>query len=244
MKDDELLDALGEAAREERANEPDEAWDALAEGNADARELEKLAKSEDERAALVTLFAPMSADAQSKIEERVLGEVTRKKRGRVIPIGIGATVVLAAAAALFVVYSGNEAEPPPEYVAQLEGGIRTVRGEPEPTEEVPRFLPETRIEIILRPAVATSLPLGVVTVARSERGEERRLDVRWESAPTGAFRAMGSLEEVFGALAPGRWTLYFAVGERGSVVDFDPDEPPDETIRVLEHTIEVVAPSE
>lgn len=242
MKDDELLDALGDAARKERADEPAEAWDDLAEGSADVSALEKLAKSDEERDELVALFTPLSEDARAKIEERVLGEVTPKKAAKVIPIGIATTVVLAAAAALFLVMTGEKAEPPPAYVAELEGGIREMRGDPEPTEELPRFLPETRIEIVLRPAVRTSIPLEVATVARSERGDERRLDVRWETAPTGAFRATGSLEDVLGRLEPGRWTLYFAIGERDAIADFDPVASHDESIRVVERTIVVELP--
>jgi hypothetical protein len=241
-KEDELLERLGEAARKERANEPAEAWDDLAEGSADVRALEQLAKSEDEREELVALFTPLSEDARAKIEERVVGEVSQKKAGKVIPIGIAVTAVLAAAAALFLVMTGEKTAPPPAYVAELEGGIREMRGDPEPTEELPRFLPETRIEIVLRPAVRTSIPLDVATVAKPERGDERRLAVQWETAPTGAFRATGSLEDVLGRLEPGRWTLYFAIGEHDAIADFDPDASHDESIRVVESTILVELP--
>ncbi|MBO6933428.1 MAG: twin-arginine translocation signal domain-containing protein [Deltaproteobacteria bacterium] len=231
MTDEELMDALGETARE---RELDPRWEKLAAGELTDDELAELrADAGDEADALEAAFAPLDDDDQAGFLDAILGapsevgepssEVaeavpvrseaparssgaaarTGSRRGFVVG---AAAIALAAGIALFVWLPQSTPELP-EYAASVHGGAQTQRGAE--GEAGGRFRAEDRVELRLRPSTETSIPVHAAVFRTSGAGEPERLNLPIDVAASGAVRLTALASELLPE--PGEHTLTIVV---------------------------------
>jgi len=232
---DPLLEAVAAAARAERARLPSdaelEALEALAAGELD----------DDAQAALtgaaaldaVRLHAPLDAAFRDGVARSALaalrGEAPAEPmRPVVVPLvrkapaarrrwPLAAMGLAAAAAVLLLVNLGPSGPVGPAstpYRLELHGGELSLRGEPTaPQAEVRRLGPGARLELVVRPEVATDrAPRLSAWLLRN--GALRPWPVSPEVAPSGAVRIAGSFETLgLGELGAGPVEVVLALGD-------------------------------
>ncbi|MEZ4267154.1 MAG: hypothetical protein R3F39_12320 [Myxococcota bacterium] len=224
--DDQLLDELGAAAGNRRAavSAADARWQALAEGRADAAE-SAAAKAEDpERWAA---YQPLDAAAREAVHRRVaeaLGPVaTEASKDNVISLQARResrwrrvamiAVPLAAAAVLMLLMrppSVSEFPPVDSYSLEIGGGQALQRG-PENRDVSRRFVPDSQLELVLRPATPVESPLALRAWRRQADGAWQLWEPAVEWSADGAARIVGNAGALLGT-TPGRVELRVVVG--------------------------------
>ncbi|MDC0744110.1 hypothetical protein [Polyangium mundeleinium] len=258
MKDDDLLDALGRAARKNDLL-ADPRWDALARGELSDEEIQKLAEGSAATRDAVEAFRPLGAQANACLTEQALvaigaqnpgaapAEVVRIHRPRRALLALFAACLTAAVA--FVLLSRNDAEPPlPMYALSVEGGDRSFRADA-PSPDEPRLAPGSRLSLSIRPAADV---LGVVEArAYSIRdGVVAPCRPRIEIAATGAILVTGSREELFPDIGPGRLEIAILVGRPETLPEHTPaaselaPEGPTRAFQVLRAAVWLTDPNE
>ncbi|MEM9068747.1 MAG: hypothetical protein AAGE52_09580 [Myxococcota bacterium] len=181
MNDDELMKALGK-----RALERDDSWDEFAKGGPEP-EVEGDAEDHETLRALYEPIDPL-------VRARIASQLPAPRRRW--PVA-AATLVVAAAAVLFLVLPGTTLPP---YQVELSEGTALERGEP---AAAGRYRASDQLEIVLRPDENVE---GAVHVVVFDNG------VRWtgtpEVAPSGAIRIAGTAGSLFDV---GTHRLVFAV---------------------------------
>jgi len=213
MTDDELLEALAEAAAEDAvpadALDPaTEAWERLARGELTLAEAEADADArglgDDEKAELRALYAPVDPLVKKRIAAKA--EVPRT---RDMPRRVAAFVGAFAVAALALLFLWPRGTNLPEYELERLGGDATTRSE---TASDARYGPTDRLEIRLRPATRVEHPVDTAAYLDGERW-----DVPLEVSDTGAVRLVGPA----GALLPelGAHRITFVLGDDPTLED-------------------------
>jgi hypothetical protein len=243
MNDDAWSHELARMAREEQEAERarlDDRWDRLSAGDLTAEEeaeLRALAAESEEGRAAYEAFRPLGPDFQARVVQALqaqkaaetpappaaVGEEppagpTRKilsfPRGRARRIS-GWSAVAAAAAAVLVVVLHRPPPPLPGYRVELVGGYPAQRGPAAPPPAV--FALGSPFELTLRPDTAV---VGKVAVLGClEGGGTSR---PWKAPLTITDERLVKVAGTVGpevALAPGDWTLRFAVGRPGDLPD-------------------------
>ncbi len=217
MKDEELLEAVGAAAREEDAK-------AL-------RELEEIASGGDEAARPLDDAARARIAARlAKATERKSGDAKRAKANdakanddpptRVVFLRRAAWIVaplaMAAAVLLWIGRGGGPIAALPEYELALVGGDQTTRATPAQLRgDTLRVRAGARVQISARPATK---PDGEVA-ARAfliEGGAARVWEVPIEISPEGAARISGDASAIFPSPS-GDWDVVLALGRPGAL---------------------------
>lgn len=120
---------------------------------------------------------------------------------------------LAAAAAVVLSVSGPAGGPDlPEYTElEVRGGRQDHRGAPATADATARFGPESRLELVLRPAspVEGAAP-HLIAYLEPASGSARRVELPAARSAEGAFRVRGRAAELLGA-APGPYRLHLIV---------------------------------
>ncbi|WP_437756332.1 hypothetical protein [Sorangium sp. So ce1389] len=153
------------------------------------------------------------------------------------PAVLAATGVLAAAAALLLVFrlappriqdqgsgpvapsSAQSFPPVPPYAVAVSGGDQTMRAAPDAAPEdgqATSIGPGSRLEITLRPATRVEGPLEVRAFLIRD-GEARPWDVKVELSSQGAARIAGDSEALFQGVPAGRFQIALAIGRPGSL---------------------------
>lgn len=257
MKDDDLLDALGRAARN---HDPlaDPRWDALARGELSDEEIKTLAEGSAAARDAVEAFRPLGEPARARLTEQALAalgaqnpaapaEVVRVHRPRRALIALLAACLAATVA--FVLLRRNDAQHPlPAYALSLEGGDRPFRVDT-PSPDEPRLAPGSRLSFSIRPAAdvkgavearAYSIRDGVVAPCRP----------RIEIAATGAILVTGTREELFPGIGPGRLEIVILVGRPETLPERTPAAPelapdaPTRPFQVLRAAVWLTDPNE
>ena len=131
--------------------------------------------------------------------------------------GSAAAAAAAAAVMLWIGHwpSAIRARPAlPSYALAVSGGERELRDPTAPAGAAVRLRPDSRLELVLRPATAVAGPVAVQAfLARGEAMEP--LPLQFEISPEGAARAAGSAAELFGSHR-GRWQLRLIVQRSGA----------------------------
>jgi hypothetical protein len=192
----------------------EDVWDALARGELSDEELgtlKALAESDEEVATRLAAFTPVGPEFQS----RAVASIVAKRRQRRLRAWWAPSLLVAAAAAVLLVLASRpdpDGEMVTNWSVEVIGGARTVRGD-EPTTEVPRFLPDTRLEIRMRPPERTEEEVQVAAfLVSGAREEVRPWSPPLERADTGAVRIAGPAAELLEGVPPGRWTIAIALG--------------------------------
>ena len=223
--DDDLLQALGDLARDEDPAQ-DLRLDQLSAGTLCEDEREALrARNVPMAEDVIEAFRPIDEAGKERFVDAILAQQTEpastvvplpSKRKWLAGTGVAGAVALAAAIALFVSTRGPA--PLPDYDLVVLGGESGVRSKP--AEGVPRLVAGSRLELRLRPATRTSGTLEV-------RGALKRgADVRTWSPPVhqdpdGAARIVGTREELFPGIPNGTWTVVVGIG-RPDTLPTDP----------------------
>ncbi len=190
--DDRLLQSLAGVAREQR-------------GVAVPPELSR--PDPARRESLVDVV--VAATAASTSSGRPMVMPVRRRVGRWLA-GLAVPIAVAAAVVVWVRAPGVDL---PSYVATVTGGVSERRGSP--SEGAPLIVEQgTAVQIILRPAVATSAPVD----ARAFWVRQERVQV-WggaevERSASGAFLFRGLAERPFG---PGPGALVMVVAPAGEL---------------------------
>ncbi|TKD05045.1 hypothetical protein [Polyangium fumosum] len=258
MKDDDLLDALGRAARkDDRLADP--RWDALARGELSDEEIKTLAEGSDAARDAVEAFRPLGEPTRARLTEQALAalgaqnpgaapaEVVRRKHPRRALFVLLAACLAALVA--FVWLARNDAGPPlPAYALAVEGGDRPFRADT-PSPDEPRLAPGSRLSLSIRPAAdvlgavearAYSIRDGVVAPSRP----------RIEIAASGAMLVTGTREELFPDVGPGRLQIVILVGRPGTLPEHTPaaaelaPEGPPRAFQVLRAAVWLTDPNE
>lgn len=234
MNDDELLERLAEAAREEERAERerlDPRWDELAAGRL-SNEEEAALRTEAEgstggREALAA-FAPLGADFRARMVREVRAQLDSpapertagRRRTRSRARWWGAAAALAAAALLVAIWPEGEPSPLPGYEFVLEGEVRPDRAPAEPGDErswrEPRvFAAGNRFELVLRPDQAVE---GEVEAGTYRQQGDALLP--WplpvETTEAGTVRIAGTVGREI-ELPAGETTLVVVLGRRGDL---------------------------
>lgn len=231
---DDLLQKLGQAARQRAASEPpplDDRWDRLAAGTLDAdeeAELRRLAESSVEERKIYEAFRPLGPQFHARVVQAIADLQPRPvlvpapqpvpvRPPRPLPflrrmVAWGAPIGAAAAAAVVALVIRV---PMPLYVvAEISGGTRTTRGE---LAESPTFHSGDHFQASLRPETTVRRAGSLRAKAFLLHGDElRSLDAKTQIDESGAVRFTGTLDR---DLPPGPWTLWLVVGRIGSLPD-------------------------
>ncbi len=215
MNDEDLLQALGEVARDEAGEPFDARWDAMAAdelSDEDRAALEALAAGDPELADAPEAFAPLDDAAKERITDSILLVLEQEKAPapvlkfptrRVLLVA----APLAAAAALLFMLLPRGADLP-AYGLDASKGEMSVRGSG-PAAEVPIYKQGTRLDLILRPATKVQGGAQLRTFVK-QAGAVRDWNIPHEVAPGGAFRIAGAAETLLPQ--PGDYELIFAIG--------------------------------
>jgi hypothetical protein len=241
IHDDELLEALAEVARGERAVELEDArWDALAADELSAEDRAALETwgDEDELAALAfEAFRPVDEGRKAAFVDAMLAELgstatdatpdvqsaqpepVRTTGAKIIPfrrsfLGRGLLIgaPLALAAALAVfLLRPGAAVPVPGYSLEVTGGLHTVRGDEVP-KGPPTVGPGVRLELVLSPDTRVTGPVAARGFLVRD-GEARPWALTPEITEAGAIRLAGDAAALGLTDVPaGHWTAIIAVG--------------------------------
>lgn len=259
--DEALLGRLAATLREEE-EALDPRLDALCAGTlsaADRAALEADAAKDPALAAALTAFQPLGDAHVSAVTDRIVGlapatpatprpvapvlPIARRRRAPMIAIVpvLGALAV-AAAAALYVGRAGSPTLPGYELVVS---GDRELRGGDAAPEAVTKLAPDSRFELLLRPASAITAPIELRAFLVRD-GAARAWSVAPEVSAEGAVRIQGRVDALFPAGA-GEWGVLLVVGPRGEV-DVDAPraarlyagEAPPEPLRLARTRVRVV----
>ncbi len=196
----------------------DDAWTALTRGELSKEEeafLRALAEESEPDAARLEAHLPLGEDFRARTADKLANDLARQRRQKSLRLRValtwGTASLAVAAAALFVILPRGPGLP--EYTLAVHGTVAEARGaEPAATGTL-RVQPQTELDVVLTPAAKvegdTVLTVGLVTpdgLKIAQRPAER--------APSGAFRLLGSVDELFGAVAPGRYQLLAVVGRK------------------------------
>ncbi|CAN94848.1 hypothetical protein sce4685 [Sorangium cellulosum So ce56] len=247
MRDEELLEALGRAARE-RDPFVDPRWEALAEGKLSGQEAEafraEMQRSEEGRLA-EEMLRPFDVEERRLKVRRLLAE----RRGKAGTVAAGAAVrrlpwrkavpvaALAAAAALALLVLPRSPEPLPAYALLTSAE----RGDPAAGPAV-HLRSGGSLTMTLRPEAAVSGPV----ILRAALVREQRAAL-WDLpagaaqiAPTGAVKIAGTREALFPDGAIGVYEIVLAVG-RPEALPEDADAiaraEPRDGVRVLRQQV-------
>jgi hypothetical protein len=193
----------------------DDAWEALAKGELSREEeafLRALAEESEPAAARLEAYAPLGDEFKARVVDKLADELAHQKQRNRFKLrsSLGwATGVLAAAAAALLAFMPRGGEPLPEYTLAVHGVAET-RGAEQQTGPV-RLLPQSELEVQLKPSAKVQgevvLTLGLISnagvVSLAQKAPER--------APSGAFRLLGTLGELFPGVGPGRYRLVATV---------------------------------
>lgn len=244
--DDDLLRALGNAARDEDWVE-DPRLDALSAGELSEAEGQALRARDDPMAdPAFEAFRPIDEAGKQRFVDAIVSQQQQGAGAKVLPFpkkrawlaSAGVVGALAAAAAFALVVSTGGPEPLPDYELDVLGGESGVRSKP--TEGVPRLVEGSRLELRLRPATRTTGPLEVRgALARGDTVHPWSPPVHQD--PDGAARIAGTREELFPDIPDGTWTIVVAIG-RPDELPIDPrtlieweagDDPPGTSLHRL-----------
>ena len=239
MKDEELMDALGETARD---RELDPRWEKLAAGELSDEELAELrADAGEEAAALEAAFAPLEEDDHADFVSAILGAdaqpapvasvdprpkrvpESRGARGRRISrrgFLVGATAIGLAAAIALAVWVPQSTPALPEYAASVHGGARTQRGGDTPEG---RFRADDRVELRLRPSTETAIPVHAAVFRSRRDGASERVSLPIEVAASGAVRMSARASELLPE--PGDYMVTVVVAPSRTPIDTVDAEP-------------------
>lgn len=215
---DPLLRALGELERDEYERPYPAQWEAVLAGRTSPAEAAAARADEDPpelQAAYAEAFpGPLSAAEIEAMSDRVtktLGlagaEVVRPRFGR--KLVIGAVAALAAAAALVLWQIPRE--PPRPSLMAYSLTVRSPGMQAQRSGDVldDRYAPDSTIDWILSPELATAEKPELRVLARDEAGAVRLLAPSATRSPEGVLRLRGPFVEL--GLSPGRWQLRFVV---------------------------------
>lgn len=227
MKDEELLAAVGDRVRSDRAQ--DTRWEAVARGEAteaELAELERRAKDDPEIAAMLEACRPLGDAAEARIAER-LGEpkvvpitAAKKKAGAAARVAILAGPIALAAAVLLHVTVGQRAGGPdlPGYGVSATSE-QAMRG-PAAAASSLRIGggADARFTILARPerAAAERVVAYAFAVPDAPGADPSPLDAKIEVAPEGSVRITGAAHALRGARE-----VRLVVGAPASVGRFD-----------------------
>jgi hypothetical protein len=170
-------------------------------------------------------FAPAEGDTAHGREL----PIRKKLRARLLSarsFGSAMVVAAAAAAVLWISHrarSTDHAVPLPAYALDVVGGLRELRGIDAPNAGPIRLLPDSPLQLVMRPASATRERIAVESFLVRDRdrgtapsgGDDamiERLIIPFEISPDGAARARGTATTLFGARR-GHWRLVLVVGK-------------------------------
>lgn len=223
MKEDDLLAAIRDEAKRERARIAE--LEAIARG--DARAEDAPAESEVERRELEAA-RPLGADAEGRVADRLLASRSRAPAPRSNVTALRARVLkiagpLAIAALMVLVFTmrgprGDDGPELPGYTVAA-AGEQAMRGAPEPAA-APRITlrggASARFEVVARPERAS--PERVAAFAFVVRGDGVASldDANVEVSKDGAVRVTGAARELAGATA-----LRVVVGAPRAIGKFD-----------------------
>lgn len=220
--------SLRDAARERRSMEQDEPlWTARRAGRLEsAEERALLQRSEHDEfvAHMVSLTAPLDAQATAALDARVAALLSDAQPAEVVRLparrlrrnlGIaGGMLALAAAVLLMVQVQREPALVLPPYQGTLEGSDRALRGAHDgPSGERARISPGAQVTLDVQPLepLAHRGPLAArLFLLQGERAEA--LDVPVQISRHGAVRVSAPYETLFGT-RHGAWDLVLFVGE-------------------------------
>ena len=132
---------------------------------------------------------------------------------------------LAAAAALVLLirgpvqYGAQKTIPLPAYAMDARGGEQDVRGAPDRTPAALRLAPDSRVELVLRPATSVARPITIAAFivpreaapgGTAQRQGPEPLRLPFETSEKGTARLAGRAADLFGARR-GRWQLRLIV---------------------------------
>jgi hypothetical protein len=235
LNEDELLRAVAQIARSERADELsglEERWRALCAGELpeeEERRLHELAASSPEHARALEAYAPLEERFRDDMV-RLLLPADHAETRRNDPAGarsrwswwsfpkLRAVVLLPAAAvavlALVLLLPRGGLPPLPSYSAELHGGVQQTRAAGVAEPEMPRLVDGSILTLVLRPSTAVEGRLAVrCLLVHGDEVLERRLPL--EIAETGAVRVEAELGRDL-VLEPGPWQLVAVVSRPGA----------------------------
>jgi len=242
MSGDRWLEVVTEEARRE-AEDPfaDPRWDRLADGTItpqDKADLERLAAVPGPYQEAMRAFAPLSSEVKNEVARKIQGAEVLPMRRRLVAAVVG----LAAAAALAIALVPSD-QPLPAYAMDLSGGMQAVRGSPDATA-LPRFAPDTRFELVARPAARADGPIAAAGVWVGN-GVRVRWTPAFERSDDGALRIRGTTRALL-PLGPGQWTMMLAIGRPEAVEKAASalalGDPATGDVSLLTTRLEVVAP--
>ncbi len=226
MTEDELLDVLGEGARQQLsaqtrgygpASIPE--WSPLSDDEHQdiiGGALARLASEDDSDDSEV---GPDSDPAQPVISPPIEPAANEAPR-RAAWVVVAGVVAVAAAVLLWRGISPSSGSPLPSYTeAEFEAGTARVRGDTA-TEVVPRLPPSAELRWVLRPSTAIEGTVGLRILAQGA-GRHCIAPTRGiRIASSGAIEVQGSVDRLL-PLAVGPWTLTAIVGRETVLESMD-----------------------
>lgn len=220
---EDLLRALGELEREEFEGPYPEAWEAVLAGRMTATEAEEARASIDSpelQAVYRASFTGPIAEAEilamvDRVARTAAGEekVVRPRFGRGVVMGIVAVLAVAAALLLWTIPREAPRGTPVAYSLTVRSpGLHGQRSGDEPDD---RYRPDSTVDWVMSPELATQEAVELRVLARDEAGGVRVLAPAVSRSPEGVLRLRGRFAELLG-LAPGRWSLRFVVCPAGA----------------------------
>lgn len=216
MKNTQLPEPLLKVAREEDpARDP--AWKALLEGpisEAEMAALEARAQASPREREIFDAYRPLDQAVRDRILAEVFVPPSPPPRSRWMRVSKAITSVATLAVVIALLW------PPRPFKG--EWAIRVVaeqdqRGEPV-KGQLPHLGPGSRLEIGLTPASKIDGPVEARAFLVRD-GRARPWDVRIELVDGGAARIVGTKEELFPGVAPGRWEMLVVFGHPGKLPD-------------------------
>lgn len=186
-------------------------WDELSAGQLDRRlyaALRLLAEDSEELACKLAAHTPLDEAFRVRVTEAVATQLVHEaQRRRFLRLGMPTFMIGAAAAALLSLALPDSELP--SYDLTVAGGVVEARGESAEPSAVVLATPESELELLLRPAQRVEGQV-VLSVYLYSDHDAFALKARPEHDPSGAFRLVGSIQNLFGAPF-GMYTLAAAV---------------------------------
>ncbi len=234
---DDLLRQVGKVAAEqlkEEADRHDDRFEQLAAGTLPSEEraaLERLASSSEEAKRALALFRPADEAFRKRIHSAVepllpssakQTPAQRRRRPARSPYRLwtlGMTAALVSAAAAVVVFVLLPAGTPlPSYSMALDGAVKEMRdaqGASASKTGVPRFHPDSPLQIVLRPQTNVAAEVDALVFVQQDTTLNQLSPERQRSAK-GSFRFWGAVDSAW-HLPPGPSVLWFVVGPAGEL---------------------------
>ncbi|MGB1015674.1 MAG: hypothetical protein ACPG4T_16170 [Nannocystaceae bacterium] len=241
MHESSIEDTLGRYGRELLAARAPE-WEAFTRGELTEDEVvaaRREHESQEELDEHLEMFRPFDAAQREHLVAQLLahpdiGTPTKHvptpslPAATVIPLwrrpSMWATVAAAAVVAFMLIQPGIGPSGAPEadiptFELEVSAGLASQRSDHGPSDQIPRYSPETEIEVVIRPKVRATQPLQVHLFAfQGEHGQKLATPI--EVAASGSVRLKGQVGETLG-LEAGSWRLVFVVGD-GQDLPSDP----------------------